>query len=53
MWPKLPGRKSMPVDAGRWLVLDVESSGLDASSDRLLALAAVALRTTAGARGST
>jgi DNA polymerase III subunit epsilon len=34
----------MPVDAGRWLVLDVESSGLDASSDRLLALAAVALR---------
>ena len=28
----------------RWLVLDVESSGLDASRDRLLALAAVAVR---------
>ena len=30
--------------AQRWLVLDVESSGLDAASDRLLALAAVSLR---------
>lgn len=44
MWPKLLGRKAKPADPGRWLVLDVESSGLDASSDRLLALAAVALR---------
>jgi DNA polymerase-3 subunit epsilon len=44
MWPKLLGRKAKPADLGRWLVLDVESSGLNASSDRLLALAAVALR---------
>jgi len=44
MWPKLLDRKAKPADPGRWLVLDVESSGLDASSDRLLALAAVALR---------
>ncbi len=36
-----------PTPAGsteRWLVLDVESSGLDAASDRLLAVAAVSLR---------
>jgi DNA polymerase-3 subunit epsilon len=44
MWSKLLGIKSPPADTGRWLVLDVESSGLDPSSDRLLALAAVALR---------
>ncbi len=44
MWPKLLSRKAMPADAGRWLVLDVESSGLDPSRDRLLALAAVSLR---------
>jgi DNA polymerase-3 subunit epsilon len=44
MWPKLFSRKAMPADASRWLVLDVESSGLDPSSDRLLALAAVSLR---------
>jgi len=44
MWPKLLSRKALPADAGRWLVLDVESSGLDPSSDRLLALAAVSLR---------
>jgi DNA polymerase III subunit epsilon len=29
---------------GRWLVVDVESSGLDAARDRLLAIAAVAVR---------
>jgi DNA polymerase III subunit epsilon len=44
MWPKFLGRKSTCADPERWLVLDVESSGLDASSDRLLALAAVAVR---------
>ena len=32
------------VDAHRWVVLDVESSGLDPKRDRLLAIAAVALR---------
>ena len=31
-------------DPARWVVLDVESSGLDAARDRLLAIAAVALR---------
>lgn len=31
-------------DEGRWVVLDVESSGLDPHRDRLLALAAVAVR---------
>jgi len=32
------------IDDTRWIVLDVETSGLDASRDRLLAVAAVALR---------
>ena len=34
----------------RWVVVDVETSGLDASRDRLLAIAAVALRVDAGRR---
>ena len=33
-----------PVDAARWVVLDVESTGLDMWHDELLAIAAVALR---------
>jgi DNA polymerase-3 subunit epsilon len=41
MWRRRQARAGSPE---RWLVLDVESSGLDASRDRLLALAAVALR---------
>ena len=32
------------VDEGRWLVVDTETSGLDPGSDRLLAIAAVAVR---------
>jgi DNA polymerase III subunit epsilon len=44
MWPKFLARKATAADPERWLVLDVESSGLDASADRLLALAAVAVR---------
>lgn len=32
------------VDERRWVVLDVEASGLDAARDRLLAIGAVALR---------
>ena len=32
-------------DAGRWVVLDVESSGLNPNADRLLAIAAIAVRT--------
>ncbi len=31
------------VDEKRWVMLDVETSGLDASQDRLLAIAAIAL----------
>jgi DNA polymerase III subunit epsilon len=37
-------RPAPPVDDGRWVVLDVESSGLDARNDRLLAIAAIAVR---------
>lgn len=36
-------RRAAPADAGRWVVLDVEASGLDAARDRLLAIAAIAL----------
>lgn len=37
-------RAAAVVDDARWVVLDVESSGLDPKNDRLLAIAAVALR---------
>lgn len=37
-------RRRAPVDERRWIVLDVEASGLDAARDRLLAIAAIALR---------
>jgi DNA polymerase-3 subunit epsilon len=36
-------RPAPAVDEGRWVVLDVESSGLDARRDRLLAIAAIAV----------
>ncbi len=41
---KLPWKRGPTVDAQRWVVVDVESSGLDTRRDRLLAIAAVALR---------
>jgi DNA polymerase-3 subunit epsilon len=44
MWPSILRRRHDGADDTRWVVLDVESSGLDASRDRLLAIAAVALR---------
>ena len=42
-------RGAAPADEGRWVVLDVETSGLDASRDRLLAIAAIAMRRETGA----
>jgi DNA polymerase-3 subunit epsilon len=45
----LARRGAVAADAGRWVVLDVESSGLDPANDRLLAIAAVALRRDGGA----
>jgi DNA polymerase-3 subunit epsilon len=36
--------RAPPVDDNRWVVLDVESSGLDPARDDLLAIAALALR---------
>jgi DNA polymerase-3 subunit epsilon len=43
------GAKRSSVAASRWIVLDVESTGLDPKNDRLLAIAAVALQVS-GAR---
>jgi len=37
-----------PIDLRRWVVLDVETTGLDMNQDDLLAIAAVALRFDAG-----
>lgn len=39
-----PWRRRPVVDEARWLMVDVETSGLDAACDRLLAVAAIALR---------
>ncbi len=44
MWPISLSRNAARADDARWIVLDVESSGLDAARDRLLALAAVSVR---------
>ncbi len=45
-----PLRDRPPVDPHRWLVLDVEASGLDPGRDRLLAIAAIALQVDWGRR---
>jgi DNA polymerase-3 subunit epsilon len=42
-WRRVFGPRGPAVDDARWVVLDVESSGLDPARDRLLAIAAVAL----------
>lgn len=45
-WPSWwPGSHRSADRAQRWLVLDVETTGLDVRNDTLLAIAAVALRT--------
>lgn len=44
MWPAALRRSKSAIDDTRWVVLDVESSGLDADRDRLLAIAAVSVR---------
>lgn len=45
-WP----RRRPPLDERRWVVLDVEASGLDAARDRLLAIAALAVSVPADRR---
>jgi DNA polymerase III subunit epsilon len=47
---RLFGKDSaVPIDAARWIVLDVETTGLDMRHDELLAIAAVALIVQPGA----
>ena len=48
LWSRLWRQAPEPGPAVRWLVLDVESSGLDPAHDRLLAIAAVALHVGGG-----
>lgn len=50
MWTALRSwlRPRQPVDDDRWVVLDVEASGLDPTCDRLLAIAAVGVHRHAG-----
>jgi DNA polymerase-3 subunit epsilon len=44
LWRKLfPERAPFELDSRRWVVLDVEASGLDPRRDRLLSIAALAL----------
>ncbi len=43
-WPTWLQPHRAVVDESRWVVLDVETSGLDPHRDRLLAIAAIALR---------
>lgn len=43
-WQWILGRGAAEMDETRWVMLDVETSGLDPRHDRLLAIAAMALR---------
>ncbi len=47
-----PFRREAAVDDHRWVLVDVEASGLDAAHDRLLAIAALAVRAPAEDRPS-
>ncbi len=42
-WSRLWGAPAPPSDAKRWVVIDVETTGLDVRDDELLAIAAVAV----------
>jgi DNA polymerase III subunit epsilon len=45
LWPRWLGAGGQPApNAARWVVVDVETSGLDLRHDRLLAIAAIGLR---------
>jgi DNA polymerase-3 subunit epsilon len=48
VWRRVFGPRAPAVDDSRWVVLDVESSGLDPARDRLLAIAAVAVHRDGG-----
>jgi DNA polymerase-3 subunit epsilon len=48
VWRRVFGPRPPAVDDSRWVVLDVESSGLDPARDRLLAIAAVAVHRDGG-----
>lgn len=51
LWHRLfPPRPPFSVDSQRWVVLDVEASGLDPSRDRLLSVAALGLRVAPNSR---
>ena len=44
LWQRVFARTA-PAEGSRWVVIDVETSGLDPQRDRLLAVAAIAVRT--------
>lgn len=46
-WP-WPWKTAPAADPGRWVVVDVETTGLDARTDQLLAIAAVAIQWDSG-----
>lgn len=49
-WIKKPFAAAAAVDEARWVVLDVETSGLDPQRDQLLAIAAIAVEVDWAAR---
>ncbi len=49
-WLTGSGRGRRPINEHRWVMLDVETSGLDPHHDRLLAIAAIAMKVDWGQR---